>query len=79
MPLARDAKELAHQAMLKDTELDGGTGEKQSTPRGGPLPEWEGQVEITPEDVAEALRDWDAKAPRRFRGLLLTERQGKGG
>jgi hypothetical protein len=49
-------------------------GEKQATPTGSPLPSWEGQVEITPEDVADALRDWDAKAPKRFRGLLLTER-----
>jgi hypothetical protein len=49
-------------------------GQKQSTPTGSPLPSWEGQVEITPEDVADALRDWDAKAPKQFRGLLLTER-----
>jgi hypothetical protein len=52
----------------------GRPGEKQATPTGSPLPSWEGQVEITPEDVADALRDWDAKAPKRFRGLLLTER-----
>lgn len=48
-----------------------------STPTGASLPAWEGQVEITPEDVADALRDWDAKLPRKhrgLRGLLLTER-----
>jgi len=48
-------------------------GEKQGTAaHGDPLPNWEGEVEITPEQVAEALRDWDKKAPRGWQGILET-------
>ena len=42
-------------------------------PLGSPLPEWEGQVEITDEDIEEAIADWDAKAPKEARGLLVAE------
>ena len=43
------------------------------TPRGQPLPYWEGQVEITPEDVAEAIVRWNQEAAPAFRGLLEAE------
>ena len=62
-----------------DRLLGRGEDEKQATPRGSALPPWEGQVEITPEDVADAIRDWDRKAPKAYRGLLLTERPEEGG
>jgi len=43
------------------------------TPRGQPLPPWEGQVEITAEDVAEAIVRWNEEADPEFKGLLETE------
>ena len=43
------------------------------TPRGQPLPPWEGQVEITPDDVAEAIIRWNQEAEDEFKGLLETE------
>jgi len=43
------------------------------TPRGQPLPPWEGQVEITAEDVAEAIVRWNEDALPEFKGLLETE------
>jgi hypothetical protein len=57
--------------------LNGEVDEKQypaPTPTGHALEPWEGQVEITTEMVADALRDWDEKAPRGWDGLLLTEK-----
>jgi len=44
------------------------------TPTGHALAPLREQPEITPEQVAEALRDWDAKAPRGWQGLLETEK-----
>ena len=38
--------------------------------RGQPLPPWEGQVEITPEDVAEWIVRWNQDAGDEFKGLL---------
>lgn len=43
------------------------------TPRGQPLPPWEGQVEITADDVAEAIIRWNQEAKDEFRGLLEAE------
>jgi hypothetical protein len=42
---------------------------------GKPLPRWpEGEpVPITAEDVARAMRKWDRKMPKEFRGLLMAE------
>jgi len=39
-------------------------------PKGSALAAWEGDVEITDEDIEEAIADWDAKAPSGARGLL---------
>lgn len=47
-------------------------GEKQTAkvePAGEPLEPWEGQVEITPEDVALAILEWNERVPK-ARGLL---------
>ena len=41
--------------------------------RGQPLPVWEGQVEITAEDVAEAIIRWNQEAEPEFEGILETE------
>jgi len=71
MPITID-KSLAQDIYYLEED---GEGQKAPTPTGHALTPWEGQVEITPEDVAEAIRDWDTKAPRRWRGLLFTERE----
>jgi len=47
--------------------------EQDATPRGQPLAPWDGQVAITPEDVAEAVIRWNQEAPPDLNGLLETE------
>lgn len=36
-----------------------------------------GDVNITPEDVVKALKDWDKKMPARLRGILEAKAVGK--
>ena len=65
-----------HKAFLEKMKRDLGISEAidpdtgKVVPKGLPLPEWEGDENITAEDVKVAVRKWNAKMPGDFAGML---------